>query len=40
VATIGLPGELSGAILAPGTYTLKFYSINDHIWSLSVSLRL
>lgn len=39
VATIGLPGKLSGATPAPGAYTLKLYSINDHVWSLPVLLR-
>lgn len=39
MATIALPGEPSGAAPAPGTYTLKLYSINDHMWSLPVSLQ-
>jgi thiosulfate dehydrogenase (quinone) len=38
IATIDLPGELNGSTLSPGAYTLKLSSVNDHVWSLPVSL--
>ena len=38
IATIQLPGALNGATLPPGAYVLKFVSVNNHAWSLLLSL--
>ncbi len=39
VATITLPGAANGVTLAPGRYTLELTSVNNHAWSLPLSLR-
>jgi thiosulfate dehydrogenase [quinone] large subunit len=38
VATIELPRALNGTRLPPGAYTLKLVSVNNHTWSLPLSL--
>ncbi len=38
VATIQLPAASVGSPLPPGRYTLKLTSVNNHIWSLPLSL--
>lgn len=38
MATIELPGSITGALLPTGHYTLTLVSVNDHIWSLPLIL--
>ena len=39
VATVEVPGALHGAKLAAGRYELHLISVNNHLWTLPISLR-